>query len=66
MWSFYNNSPYQSQMLKNMLDKWNVIRFFRATYWLNGNRNVERHHQTIKVLDEILQQERSQRKLVKI
>nr|XP_027233814.1 uncharacterized protein LOC113825211 [Penaeus vannamei] len=47
-----NSTAFRSQVLKNMLDKWNISRFFRAAYRPSGNGIVERHHRTIKVLAE--------------
>lgn len=38
-----NSTALRSQVLKNMLDKWNVSRFFRAASRPSGNGIVERH-----------------------
>lgn len=47
-----NGTAFRSQVLKDMLDKWNVRRYFRAAYRPSGNGIVERHHRTIKTLAE--------------
>lgn len=47
-----NGTAFRSQTLKNMLDRWNVSRFFRAAYRPSGNGIVERHHRTIKAMAE--------------
>lgn len=47
-----NGTAFRSQVLKDVLDKWNVRRYFRAAYRPSGNGIVERHHRTIKTLAE--------------
>ena len=47
-----NGTAFRSQVVKEMLDKWNVSRYFRAAYRPSGNGIVERHHRTIKALAE--------------
>lgn len=45
-------TAFRSRVVKEMLDKWNVSRCFRAAYRPSGNGIVERHHRTIKALAE--------------
>lgn len=47
-----NGTAFRSQVVKEMMDKWNVGRYFRAAYRPSGNGIVERHHRTIKALAE--------------
>ena len=47
-----NGTAFRSRVMKEMLDKWNVGRYFRAAYRPSGNGIVERHHRTIKALAE--------------
>ena len=47
-----NGAAFRLQALKDMLDKWNVRRYFRAAYRPSGDGIVERHHQTIKTVAE--------------
>lgn len=47
-----NSTAFRSRVMKEMLDKWNVSRYFRAAYRPSGNGIVERHHRTIKALAE--------------
>lgn len=47
-----NGTAFRSQALKDLLDRWNVRRFFRAAYRPSGNGIVERHHRTIKAMAE--------------
>lgn len=47
-----NSTAFRSQVLKNVLDKWNISRYFRAAYRPSGNGIVERHHRTIKAMAE--------------
>lgn len=47
-----NSTAFRSQGLKNVLDRWNVRRYFRAAYRPSGNGIVERHHRTIKAMAE--------------
>ena len=47
-----NGAAFRSQALKDMLDKWNVRRYFRAAYRLSGNGIVDKDHRTIKAMAE--------------
>ena len=47
-----NSTVFRSAVLKEMLDRWKVKRFFRAAYRPSGNGIVERHHRTIKAVAE--------------
>lgn len=47
-----NSTVFRSRVLKDVLDKWNIVRFFRAAYRPSGNGIVERHHRTIKAMAE--------------
>lgn len=47
-----NGTVFRSRVVREMLDKWNVSRYFRAAYRPSGNGIVERHHRTIKALAE--------------
>ena len=47
-----NGTAFRSRVMKEMLDKWNISRYFRAAYRPSGNGIVERHHRTIKALAE--------------
>ena len=47
-----NGAAFRSQALKDVVDKWNVKRYFRDAYRPSGNGIVERHHRTIKARAE--------------
>ena len=47
-----NGAAFQSQALKDMLNKLNVRRYFRAAYRPSRNGIVERHYRTIKAMAE--------------
>ncbi|XP_029657149.1 uncharacterized protein LOC115231222, partial [Octopus sinensis] len=47
-----NGAAFRSEVLRVMLDRWNVCRLFRAAYRPSGNGIVERHHRTVKVIAE--------------
>ena len=47
-----NATVFCSATLGDMLKKWNVLQFFRATYRLRSNGIVDRNHQNIKTVAE--------------
>ena len=47
-----NGAVFRSRVLKDVCDKWNVRRYYRAAYRPSGNGIVERHHRTIKAMAE--------------
>ena len=47
-----NSTVFRSEALKQMFEKWNIHRFFRAAFRASGNGIVERNHRTIKAIAE--------------
>ena len=47
-----NGTAFRSETVREMLDKWNTRRYFRAAYRPEGNGIVERNHRTVKALAE--------------
>ena len=47
-----NSTAFRSQLLREMLEKWNTRCLFRAAYRPGGNGIVERHHRTVKAMAE--------------
>ncbi|GAB1600005.1 hypothetical protein Ahia01_000278000, partial [Argonauta hians] len=47
-----NGATFRSELLREMLDRWQVRQHFRAAYRPSGNGIVERNHRTIKAMAE--------------
>ena len=47
-----NALAFRSQEMLQLMEKWGVRPFYRATYGAGGNGIVERSHRTIKTMAE--------------